>query len=196
MALHVFCKAIVGLLFLHSKHIAHARVGRTEFQFPMDESPVHLRPVTPRTAFVNAHGQLLVLLLIAVLRHLGDFLPVDVLLQCQQYLTGVDRLNQIVGYLGADGLIHDILLLALGDHHHGRLRLDFLHTLQCLEPRKTRHHLVKHDEVKGSLAAFLNGVSAIGDGCHLISFLVEKNNVGLEQFYLIIGPKYISVAHS
>ena len=43
----------------------------------------------------------------------------DILLQGQQDLIGVDGLDEVVGNLLSDGLVHDVLFLALGDHNDG-----------------------------------------------------------------------------
>ena len=100
----------------------------------MHQPLVDLRPVLPRAAVHDLHGYLLEVLLILALCHLGLYLaPVDVLLQRQQYLVGVDGLDEVVGNLLADGLFHDVLLLALRHHHHGQRRLEFLDVLQGLQ---------------------------------------------------------------
>ena len=67
------------------------------------------------------HGYLLEILLVLVLRHFVLYLmAVDVFLQGQQDLVGIDGLDQIVGNLLADGLFHDILLFTLGHHDDGK----------------------------------------------------------------------------
>ena len=66
----------------------------------------------------------------------------DVLLQRQQYLVGIDGLDEVIGNLLADGLVHDVLLLALGDHHDGHLWCNLLNALQGLQATESGHHLV------------------------------------------------------
>ena len=171
--LDVFGKADVGLALLHFQHLGHLRVGGAEFQFPTHEPLIDVGPVLPRPAVHDLHGQLLELLLIAALHGLrDDFAPVDVLLQREQYLVGVDGLDEVVGNLLSDGLVHDVFLLALGDHDDGHLRGDLLDALQGLQTAETGHHLVEHDEVEGAFAAFLYGVRAVGDCHHLVTFLL------------------------
>ncbi len=114
------CEAQVRFLFLHAEHIGHRTVSRAQLQLPVHEFLIDFHPVLPRSAIHDLHGDLLELLLVLRLRHLRlDLFAVDVLLQCQQNLVGVHGLDQIVGNLLSDGLIHDVLFLALGHHHHG-----------------------------------------------------------------------------
>ena len=54
----------------------------------------------------------------------------NILLQRQQYLVGIHWLNEIVGYLTTDGLIHDILFLTLRNHYYRNRRCNLLDTLQ------------------------------------------------------------------
>ena len=126
----VFAKASVSLLFLHIEHLGHLRVGGAEFQFPAYQSLVNIDPVLPRATVHNLHRQLLKLLLITSLYSLcHDFATMDVLLQRQQYLVGVDGFYQVVGNLLADGLIHNVFFLALGHHNNGNLRGNLLDAL-------------------------------------------------------------------
>ena len=142
-----------------------------------------------RLAVVYLHGDLSEVLLISCLRDFGDNLPLmDVLLQRQQNLRGIDGLDEVVGNLGADGLVHDVLLLALGAHHNGRGGLYLLDILERFESAETGHHLIEEDEVEGFLTAFFNGVVAVADGYHFVAFLLEEKDVGLEQFNLVVYP--------
>ena len=61
---------------------------------------------------------------------LHDLALVDMLFQTKQYLTRVDGLDEIVGYFLSDGLLHDLLFLGLGDHHHGQGRVHAFDLLQ------------------------------------------------------------------
>ena len=110
----------------------------------MNEPFVCLHPVFVATAVLYLHSYLLKLLLILVLCNLGlQLAAVNVFLQREQYLVGVYRLDQVVGNLLSDGLVHDVLLLTLGDHHHGRGRRYFLDALQRFQSAQTRHLLIE-----------------------------------------------------
>ena len=127
---NVFAKASVSLLLLHIEHLRHLRIGSAELQFPAYQPLVNIDPVLPRATVHNLHRQLLELLLITGLHRLRhDFAAMDILLQRQQYLVGVDGFDQIVSYLLADGLVHDVFLFALRHHHDGNLRSYLLDAL-------------------------------------------------------------------
>ena len=74
-------KAVVGILFLHLQHLGHTAVGGAQFQFPVNESLIDIDPVLPGSAVQNLHGNLLEVLLVLTLRHLGLYgTTVDILL--------------------------------------------------------------------------------------------------------------------
>ena len=129
-------------------------------------------------------------MLIVLRNNLGyDVALVDVLLERQQYLHGVDRLYQVVGDGFADGLVHDVLFFALGNHHDGGLRLYLLDALQCLKPGNAGHHLVKQNQVKRLTLTLLYGINAVAGNGDVIAFFLKKEYVGVKVFYLIINPK-------
>ena len=113
----------------------------------------------------------------------------DVLLERQQYLHGIDGLYEVVGDGLADGLVHDVFFFALGNHHDGRLRLYLLDTLQSLKARYAGHHLVKQYKVERMLLTLLYGVYAVAGNGDVIAFFLKKDYVGVKVFYLIINPK-------
>ena len=158
---------------MHLQHLGHPRVCTAQFELPSDECLIHLHPVVVVLAIAYLHCYLLIVLLISRLCCCSDdFFAVYVSLQCSQYLYGVDRLYQIVGNLRSDGLLHDVLLLALGDHHDGCGRRDFLYLLQRLQACESRHHLVEQDEVECLFAAFFYCVGTVGDGDNFVSFFL------------------------
>ena len=188
--LHKLGKADVSLFLLHLQHLLHGRIGVAKFQLPVDEPAIDIGPVLPRTTVHDLQGYLLELLLVSALRLFGhQFLAVDVLLQRQQYLVGIDGFDEVVGYLASDGLVHDVLLLALGHHddrHGGGYLLD---ALQGVESGESGHHLVEQHEVEVVLLTLLNGVRAVGHCYYFVAFLFQKEQVGLQQFHLIVSPK-------
>ena len=146
----------------------------------MDELAVHLHPVLPGAAVHNLHSNLLELLLVLALSHLGLNLPsVDVLLQHQQDLVGVDGFDEIVGNLLADGLLHNILFLALSDHHNRCRGRNLLDALKGLKPGEAWHLLVEHHQVKRPFTAQVYGIGAVAARCHFIAFLFEEDDVCL-----------------
>ena len=85
-------------------------------------------------------------------------------------------------------MVHDVFFLALGHHHHGSRRVDFLDALQCLETGETGHHFVEKHQVEGALRTLFYGIGTIGYGNYLVAFLLKKQDVGTQQFYLVIDP--------
>ncbi len=71
----------------------------------------------------------------------------EVLLQRKQDLVRVHRLDQVIVDLAADGLLHDVLLLALGDHDHGHRGVAVLDPVQRFQPAEPGHVLVQEDDV-------------------------------------------------
>ena len=66
----------------------------------MYQSAIHFLPVVGRLAVHYLHGDVLEVLLIARLRNLrNNLLLVYVLLEREQYLAGVDRLDKVIGNL-------------------------------------------------------------------------------------------------
>ena len=163
----------------------------------MHEAPIYLNPVFPLAAIHNLHCYLLEFLLVARLSDLGyNLLAMNILFECEEYLIGVDRLNQIISNLRAYRLVHDVFLLALCHHHDGHGRSDILDALKGFKAVDARHHLVEEDKVETCLAAFLNGIIPIGDRNHIITFLFQKQYVGTEKLYLVICPQENSVFHT
>ena len=190
MRLDITGEAVVGLFLLHLEHLGHVAVGVAQLKFPVDYAPVNIHPAAYRLAVVYLHGYVLETLLVSALGYFGhDFLLVDVLLQRKEYLVGVYGLDKIVSYLGADGLVHDVFLLALGNHNHRRGGRYFLNLLQSLKSAEARHHLVKQNQVKGLLPALVYGVGAVGHGHYVIPFLLKKKYMGAEQFHLVVSPQ-------
>ena len=187
---NIFGKAVIGFFLLHFQHLGHVAVGTAQLQFPVYKPAVDLLPVAERTAVSNLHGNLLVALLITALRHLcHNLLLMDVLLERQKNLIGIDRLDEIVGDFRTDGLVHDILFLALCHHDDRRGRLDVLYPLQRFESRQTRHLLIKQYEVERLGLALFDGIRPIAHRNYFISFLLKEDDVGFQQFDFIIHPE-------
>ena len=171
--LDVFGKPDIGLLLLHLQHVRHIALRATQFQFPAHQPLIDLGPVGKGTTVADLHGDLLVVLLIARLRHLGDdLLSVDVLLERQKNLTGIDGLDEVIGYFVSDGLVHDVFFFALGDHDDGNLGIFHLDLAEGIEPAQSRHVFVEDNEVEGLMSSFFKRISSIRYSCDFISFLL------------------------
>ena len=117
-------KGEVGFLLLHGQHLVHAAARLRELYLPINELAVEVLPFLGRGGVADLRGDFLKLLAVAALRHLGHNLTlVDVLLQREKNLHRIDRFEQIVGNLRADGLVHKVLGLVLRHYHHGHIGL-------------------------------------------------------------------------
>jgi len=109
----------------------------------MHKALVNIHPVLPRATIHYLHRYLLEVLLILALGNLClDGLAMDILLERKQNLIGIDGLDEIVGYLLSDGLLHNVLLFALGNHHHRYRRVNLLEFSQGFQTAYSRHLLV------------------------------------------------------
>ena len=70
------------------------------------------------------------------------------LLQGDENLVGVDGLYQIVGYLVADGLVHDVLLLAFGNHDYRDVGRRLFDAREGFEAGESGHVLVEDYKVE------------------------------------------------
>ena len=177
------------LLALHTKHLHHSAVCLRKLQFPVSQLLVRLYPFVQSQRIVYLQTYLAKILLIGRLRHLGyNLLVMYVLLQRKQNLRGIDWLYQIVGYLRTDGLIHDVLFLALGHHHNWHAGMNGLYAVQGFQPAYARHVLIEQNQVKIHLRTFVQCVKAIGHRGYVISFFLKKQDMRLEQINLIVYP--------
>ena len=149
VAFHHFGECIVRLLLLHFQHFAHAGVGVREGEFPSHQSLVEFIPIFD----VACHGNLIADSCKFLPIIVGGFLchqrlAVQILFDRKQNLHRVNRFNQIVGNFATDGLIHDIFLLAFGDHNHRHIRLADFDFAQCFQPADARHVFVENNEAE------------------------------------------------
>jgi len=115
---------------------------------------------------------------------------VDVLLDREQHLIGIHGLDEVVGDLRSHGLVHDVLLLALGDHDDGCRRAHLLDLGQGFESGHTGHHLVEDNQVVGPFGGHVYRVVSVVAGVHLVAFLREKQHVRFQQFHFVVHPEY------
>ena len=104
----------------------------------------------------------------------------DVLLDREQHLVWIHGFDEVVGDLRPDGLVHDVLLLALGDHDDrssGAYLLDFR---QGFESCHTRHHLVQDDEIVAAFRCHVDRVVSVVAGIDFVTFSPEEKHVGFQ----------------
>ena len=52
---NVFGETVVGIFFLHDKHVCHAAIGVAQFELPMHQPFVDVAPVAESAAIVDEH---------------------------------------------------------------------------------------------------------------------------------------------
>ena len=172
----------------------HGTVGLLEFQFPVDKLTVDLNPVIGREGVIYLHAQTSETLLVVAVSLGGyDVTFVDVLFERQEYLVGMDGFDQVVGNLGADGLVHDVLLLTLGYHHNRDVGINLLDVLQGLKSAHAHHVLIQKYQVILALVTHVQRIVSVGDSIHLISLVLKEHDVCSEQVNLIVNPQECSV---
>ena len=188
--LHELGKRRIGLLALHVQHLLHSRIGFAQTNLPLRQRALHSLPFLQGLRGVYHVRDVRKLLPVARLRLLRhDALLVHVFLQAKQYLRGIDRLDEVVGYLLSDGLFHHALLLRFGDHHHRQRRMFVFDDLQGLQAAQTRHLLVQKHDVQRLVVGNIYCVLAVVRGQHFVAFLVQIDNIRLQQVNLVISPK-------
>ena len=190
-------KLCIPFALLHGLHLLHGAVGLGELQFPVHEPTIDFLPVVDGAGVVDEHPHLAEVLLVGCLCLFADnFLAVDVLLERQQDLRGIDGFDEVVGNLAPDGLIHDVLLFALGNHDDGRRGCCLLDALQGLQSADARHVLIEKDEVIGLFTTAVEGIVSVGDGIYGISFLLQEEDVRLQQVNFVVNPKQLIFCHN
>ena len=186
-----------GILLLHPQDLGHPGIaGGGQFEVPMHQPLVDVLPILPVEPVHQAHAQFAELPLVVAHGLLTDQpLLIEDLLEGKQDLVRVQRLDQVIRHLGTDGLLHDVLLLALGDHHAGQVGTLVLDTLQCFEAGQARHVLIEEDDVDDAVAVQgLDQGGAIGEARDLVSLALKEQDVGLQEVDLIVGPEDVGSA--
>lgn len=168
-----------------------------EFELPEYQLAVHLVPVVPRERVVYLHADAGEFLLITARCFFRDDFPaIEIFLNRQEYLVGVDRLDEIIGNLVADGLVHDVLLFALGNHDDGNMWRHLLDAGEGFKATQSRHVLIENYQVEMLFLHLFEGIEAVVYGNNLVSLLAKENDVGLQQIDLIVGPKQGFTLHT
>ena len=197
VALDELGKAEVGFLLLHAQHFAHVAPDFGQLELPEHKALVDFYPVVGRHRVVDAHAEFAKLLSVVELSHLvGDFLLVDVALQGQQNLVGIDGLDEVVGNVGADGLVHDVFFFTLGDHHDGYGRQKRLDFSQRLQARESGHVLVEQNQVEALLLTQVDGVGTVGCLANLVTFAFQKKDLGAHHSDFVVYPQKSAVTHN
>ena len=113
-----------------------------------------------------------------------------ILLDRQKKLVRVDRLDQVIGDLVTDGLVHDAFFFTFGHHHDRYVGVDLFDMGQCFQTSQTGHVLVEENNIERLLPATVDSILPTDHRNYFISFILQKQNVRFQQIDLIICPKY------
>ncbi|CAI8300035.1 MAG: Uncharacterised protein [Flavobacteriia bacterium] len=188
---HKAGEEIIGLSFLHLQDLLHVSVfGLFQRDLPIDQFLVEFHPARPVAYFIEFHSDPSEGLLVV---HIGLFVDqsalVQILLQAEQELVRIDRFDQVICDLSADGFLHNVFFLALGDHHHRQSGTDLLDLFQGFQTIHSRHVFVQKDQVVGFAAYLIQGVVPVVHCIDCVVFFAKEDQVGFEQFDLIIHPE-------
>jgi len=67
-------------------------------------------------------------------------------------------------------------------------RCYLLDALQCLQSAQARHLLIEEHQVERPFTAQVDGIGAVAGASHLVAFFLQEDDVGLQQFHLIVYP--------
>ena len=118
----------------------------------------------------------------------AELMLVDVILDGEQHLIGIDGLDDVIGDFRTDGFVHDILLFAFGNHDYGGGGTHLLDLGKRFETRHAGHHFVEDDQVIGAVADHVDRIVTVVAGIDVISFLPQEKYMRFQQFDFIIDP--------
>ena len=96
----------------------------------------------------------------------------NVLFDGKKQLVRVDRLDQVIGDLIPDSLVHDAFFLAFGNHDDRNIGIDLFDLCQCLQTGQTRHVLVQEYDVERLIPATVDSILPADHRNHFISFIL------------------------
>ena len=104
-------------------------------------------------------------------------------------MVAVEGLDDVIGNFGANGLFHDVFLLAFGNHHHGQIGPLLLDLRQRFEARHAGHHFIQKYQIEAFVFYFIEGIRAAVYGGHVVAFFGQKQNMWLQKVNFVISPE-------
>ena len=179
-------EVLVRLLEAGLRHLVEAHV-------PARHVGGQLRPCRPvEPAQVEALPALHLAHVVAGALRVLELLGVEHALAGQEHLGGVHGLDQVVRDRAPDRLVHERLLLALGDQDHRHPEVARLDLVEGLQPPQPRHHLVQQHEVVAPAPELGQGVLAVGDGRDAEALLLQELDVRAQQLDLVVRPQDVA----
>ena len=167
-----------GLVRLAQPHLPLGQLGHQ-----LDPLAPGERPAPPGLELAEAGGE------VAREPLLPDPVAVEQPGDDRQDLPRVDRLDQVVGDLGADGVLERLGLLALGHHHHRHGVVEGPDGAEQLEAAAAGHLLVEQHHAVGLPLQQHERVVAVRGGLDGESLLLEEQDVRREALDLIVDPQ-------
>ena len=122
-----------------------------------------------------------------------ELLAIEDALAGEEHLRRIDGLDEVVGDVAPDRLVHEALLLALGDEDHGHPEITRLDLIERGEATEARHHLVEEHEIETRRTERFERILAVRDRHDLEPLLLEEADVGREEFDFVVGPQHPSL---
>jgi hypothetical protein len=113
-------------------------------------------------------------------------------LQGQEDLLWKDRLQEEIVDAPADRIVHERFRLVLGHEDDRHRRVLLLDRLERLEPAHPRHRFVEEHGVELLARGAGYGIVPVRHGRHQKPLLLEKEDMGLQEIDLVVGPEDLS----
>lgn len=126
----------------------------------------------------------------------NKLLVLQVFLDHQQNLTGIDWLDQVVIDLGSDGLVHDLLLFILGNHDHREPGAKCFDLAQSIQSGKSGHVFVQKNHIEMLLGTTFHGFRTVVHRRNRTALAFQEHDVTPKQVDLIIRPQNFIVLHT
>lgn len=123
-------------------------------------------------------------------RLLADAGPLENSRHHRQHLTRIDRLDQVIADVGADGFLERRVFLALGHHHHRQRRRELTHIPEHFQTTLAGHLLVEQQDVERATPQQLYRIVGVGRPLYGIAHRAKEDAVRLEELTFIVHPEY------
>ncbi len=125
------------------------------------------------------------------LRHLlaADLRPVEEPREGREDLPRIERLDEVVLDVGAEGLAKRRRIFALGHHDDREARLDLAQVAIGLEPPLAGHLLVEQDDVDRVACKHRHRVVGVGGRQDVVAVVAQKQAVAFEQLRFVVHPE-------
>jgi hypothetical protein len=107
----------------------------------------------------------------------------------REHLAGMDRLDEVVAHVGADGFGERRFRFALRHHDDGQVGRDLAQLAKGLESALPRHLLIEEHDVEGPAAKQLRRIVRVGGPLDVVALLAQEDAVRLEKLRFVVHPE-------